>query len=294
MRTYRIQEVAELTGLATARLRAWERRHEIVRPRRLANRYRAYTSEQVALLRAFAHLTEAGERIGDLTREPVASVIARAEGRVTGGSPLAQLVEAAKQLDRGRLSSLLTEQRRRMDLEEFGRAIVLPFGEVLGDQWAFGKLAIAVEHLASEVVVQLLKHELTSGSSTGPVLLAACLPEEHHEWGFLVTLTSLKIRGWRVRYLGANLPLPEVARAAWTLVPQVVALSAADPANVRARLPELRELLRLVPPGTVVVLGGEGAEVNSSKLRRAGLKVGAAAIPDVGPSLSPYVLSRTA
>jgi len=37
-RTYQIHEVAELTGLAAARLRAWERRYAFVRPSRQANR----------------------------------------------------------------------------------------------------------------------------------------------------------------------------------------------------------------------------------------------------------------
>ncbi len=165
-------------------------------------------------------------------------------------------------------------------------------GEVLGDLWALGKLSVTVEHLASEVVVQLLKQELTSGSAPGPVLLGACLPEEHHEWGFMVTLTALKTQGWRIEYLGANLPLKDIAEAAWTLVPRVIALSAADPANVRNRLPELRRLPRLVPPGTLVVLGGEGAEVNSSRLRRAGLKVGAAAIPEARPVTAPPLVPR--
>ncbi|HTG50704.1 MAG TPA: MerR family transcriptional regulator, partial [Gemmatimonadales bacterium] len=55
-RTYEIHEVARLTGLAPARLRAWERRYEVVRPRRLPNGYRVYTGEQVALLRAYARL----------------------------------------------------------------------------------------------------------------------------------------------------------------------------------------------------------------------------------------------
>lgn len=291
-RTYEIHEVAELTGLATARLRAWERRHEVVRPARLPNRYRVYTSEQVALLRAFARLTVAGERIGDLIREPRESVIARAEGRVTDGSPLSSLLEAVKRLDRDRLTKLLTEHRRVMDLEQFGREIIMPFGELLGDLWALGKLSITVEHLASEVVVQMLKQELASGQNSGPVMLAACLPDEQHEWGFLVTLTLLKARGWRIEYLGANLPLKDVAEAAWTLVPRVVALSGANPANVLARLPELRRLPRLVPPGTLVVLGGEGAEVNSSRLRRAGLKVGSAAIPETRPTSAPILVTR--
>mgnify|MGYP001546459347 CR=1 FL=1 len=49
-RQYEIHEVAQLTGLEPARLRAWERRYDVVRPVRQANGYRAYSAEQVALL----------------------------------------------------------------------------------------------------------------------------------------------------------------------------------------------------------------------------------------------------
>jgi len=291
-RTYEIHEVAQLTGLAAARLRAWERRHAVVRPTRQANRYRTYSSEQVALLRAFARLCADGERIGDLVRQPRESVLARSEGKATAGSPLSPLVEAVKRLDRDRLEQLLAEQRRRHPGGRFGREIILPFGEVIGDLWALGKVTVAAEHLASEVVVQQLKQELASAPPGGPVLLAACLPGERHEWGFLVTLIELQAQGWRVRYLGADLPLKDLVDAAWTLVPGVVALSGADPVNVAARIGELRRLPRLLPPGSLVVVGGQGAEANGSRLRRAGLKVGLEMIPEPAARTAPTVVSR--
>jgi DNA-binding transcriptional MerR regulator len=279
-RTYEIHEVAELTGLATPRLRAWERRYEVVRPRRLANRYRVYTSEQVALLRAFARLVGAGERIGELVKQPREVVIARAEGQAIDGSPLAVLLDAVRRLDRDRLTALLAEHRAAMDIGQFTREVVLPLGEVVGDLWVLGQINISAEHLASEVVVHLLKRELTGAAASGPLMLAACLPGERHEWGVLSTLALLQARGWRVRYLGIDLPLQDMVDAAWTLMPAVVALSASDPANVAAQLPGLRRLPRLLPPGTLVVLGGQGAEANASRLRRAGLKVGEQALPE--------------
>jgi DNA-binding transcriptional MerR regulator len=291
-RTYQIHEVVELTGLAAARLRAWERRYAVVRPSRQDNRYRSYTVEQVALLRAFARLCEAGERIGDLMRESRETVIARAAGRATDNSPLSLLLEAVKGLDRGRLTYLLNEHRRRLDPVRLGREIILPLGEVIGDLWALGKLSVAAEHMTSEVVVQRLKAELGAATSAGPVLQAACLPGEHHEWGLLVTLLELKARGWQVEYLGADLPLDDLADAAWTRAPQVLALSAADPANVEARLPELRRLPRLLPPGTVVVLGGQGINGAGTKLRRAGIRVGVESLPALPTPAAPRVAGR--
>ena len=277
-RTYEILEVAELTGLATARLRAWERRYAVIRPARQGNRYRRYTSEQVALLRAYGRLCAAGERIGNLVKEPRESVIARAEGHATDGSPLSLLIDAIKQFDAERLRALLGEHRQALGGVRFGREIILPLAEMVGDLWALGQLNVAAEHLASEVVVQQLKRELHDGG-TGPLLVAALLPGEQHEWGFLVTLVGLQAAGWRVKYLGPNLGAKHVAEAAWTMMPHTVALSASDPASISERLSELRRLPRLLPPRTRVVLGGQGAEANQSRLRRAGLMVGEPTFP---------------
>jgi methanogenic corrinoid protein MtbC1 len=205
-------------------------------------------------------------------------VIARAEGRATDNSPLSLLLEAVKRLDRERLTQLLDEHRHRLDPIRLGREIILPLGVVVGDLWALGKLSVAAEHLASEVIVQRLKAELAAGPP-GPLLQAACLPGEHHEWGFLVTLLELKAGGWWVEYLGPDLPLNDLVDAAWTTGPHVVAISAVDPANVAARLPELSRLPRLLPAGTVVVMGGQGVDGPGSKLRRRGIRLGVEAIP---------------
>ena len=105
-RTYEIHEVAELTGLAAPRLRAWERRYEVVRPRRMPNGYRVYTGDQVALLRAFARLIAEGERIGDLAACPREEVLARASARRLDGSPHGALLEPIRELDRDRLEIL--------------------------------------------------------------------------------------------------------------------------------------------------------------------------------------------
>jgi len=278
-RIYEILEVAQLTGLDPARLRVWERRYAVVRPHRQKNRYRAYSGEQVALLRAYARLCATGERIGNLVKEPRDRLIARAEEVKLMESPVAALLDAIRRLDRDRSIALLDAERSTRTPTDFGREIVLPLAELIGDQWALGRLTIAAEHLASEVVVPALKADLASQPAKGPLVLGACFPGERHEWGFLVTLIELREKGWRTEYLGADLPFAEVAEAAWTLSPQVVALSSADPENVQDRLRELRGLPRLLPPGAAVVIGGEGGVANRARLHRARLKVGMDEMP---------------
>ena len=254
-RTYEIHEVAELTGLAPARLRAWERRYEVVRPRRMANGYRAYTADQVALLRAFARLIEAGERIGDLATRPREDVLARAEVPAPEDSPQAALLEAIRELDRERLEALIAQQLALRGLRSFARDIVIPLADALGDLWALGRVPIAAEHMATEVVLHALKGGLRVTRGSGPLVVAGCLAGERHEWGILATLAVVQEDGWRVHYLGADLPVEEVLEASWKLSPHAVGLSSTDPTLVRAALPALAAFPARLPPKTLPVLG---------------------------------------
>ena len=273
-RTYEIHEVAELTGLAAARLRAWERRYEVVRPRRMSNGYRAYTADQVAVLRAFARLIEGGERIGNLAARPREELLAQADARSLDGSPQAALLEAVRAFDRERLERLVAQQLALRGLRAFAVEVVLPLAQSVGDQWALGKIPIAAEHLASEVVLHALKGGLRMSRGTGPLVVGACLPGERHEWGFLATLAVLLDDGWRIHYLGADLPVEEVMEAAWKLRPRGVAFSGSDPDLVRCTLPALAALPAKLPPNTTAAIGGGGAEPHARALRSYGYRLG--------------------
>jgi MerR family transcriptional regulator, light-induced transcriptional regulator len=292
-RTYEIHEVAELTGLAPARLRAWERRYEVVCPRRLPNGYRVYTADQVALLRAYARLIDAGERIGDLAGREREDVLARAEVRSPDGSPQAALLEAVRAFDRERLEGLVAEQLALRGLRAFAEAVVLPLAQSVGDLWALGRVPIAAEHLASEVVLHALKGGLRMSRGTGPLLVCGCLAGERHEWGFLATLAVLQEDGWRIHYLGADLPVEAVVEAAWKLSPQGVAFSGSDPSVVRANLPALAAVVGKLPPRTMAVIGGGGVEPHTRLLRGYGLRIGLEAFTRAGARVarSPEALS---
>src|SRR4029079_18576956 len=60
MSRYRIRAVAELTGVSTATLRAWERRYGVPTPSRTASAYRLYGDEDVALIAQMRDLVESG------------------------------------------------------------------------------------------------------------------------------------------------------------------------------------------------------------------------------------------
>jgi hypothetical protein len=219
-------------------------------------------------------LVAGGERIGDLASQPPEVVVARVEARAGDGSPLGALLAAIREFDRERLEALVAQQLSLRGLTAFAAEVVLPLAQVVGDAWALGQLPVAAEHLASEVVVHALKAGLRAARSGGPLFLAGCLPTERHEWGILATLAVLQGRGWRVQYLGADLPIEEMVETSWKLGPDAVGLSGSDPALVRAALPALAALPPRLPPDAIAVLGGAGAEPFTRQLEGYGYRIG--------------------
>ncbi len=159
-------------------------------------------------------------------------------------------------------------------LHGFATDVALPLAGAIGDLWARGELSVAAEHLATEVVVHALKSGLRLPRGAGPLLVCGCLPGERHEWGFLCTLAGIQERGWSIHYLGADLPVDQIAAAAWKLAPRAVALSGSDPASVRANLPALAALPSKLPPRTMAVIGGAGVGPHAGRLHSYGYRMG--------------------
>jgi len=64
------------------------------------------------------------------------------------------------------------------------------------------------------------------------------------------------VHGWRVLYLGANLPANDIAKAASQTDADAVGLSVIYPLNDPALRDELETLDRLLPKGVTLLIGG--------------------------------------
>ena len=64
------------------------------------------------------------------------------------------------------------------------------------------------------------------GSARGPLALLACPPGELHDLSLMMFGIVLNRNGWRVEYLGANTPIPELVRAVGRSRPELVVVAA--------------------------------------------------------------------
>ena len=138
--------------------------------------------------------------------------------------------------------------------------LLAPLFEEIGARWERGELSIAHEHAAS----QLLRTELGAllrNSANQPserTLVAATLPGEQHEFGALLASLLAAAHGFRVVYLGANLPVADIGRAVRDAGARLVLISVVNQLD-ESGLAELTTLREGLPRGTTLCVGGRGA-----------------------------------
>jgi methanogenic corrinoid protein MtbC1 len=194
---------------------------------------------------------------------------AEIDDEITPEQLVANALEAVTALDAAALehafarASVLWSRPRVMD------DVVVPFMQAVGEGWRDGNLRIGHEHLASAVVRTHLGDMIrsTPDSLHAPVLLVTTPTGQMHEIGALMAAAVAAFEGWRVIYLGPNLPAEEIAAAALRGKAKAVALSLVYPAddpNLRRELLKMRELL---PASTLILTGGSATSAYESTLK---------------------------
>lgn len=268
-----IRVVAQRTGLTTDVLRAWEKRYGVVEPERSETGQRLYTDADVDRLRLLRRATEAGRSIGtvaDLGVDELDRLVeedeahrreedrARVEAAGDGASVhLEAALEAVRSLEAGDLDAVLVKAALRLGSSAFLEHVAVPLLREVGDAWHREELGVAHEHLASSATQRVLGWLLWSGTPNrnGPSIVTCTLAGQRHELGALLCSAVAAEEGWRVVYLGADLPADEIAKAARSRNAAVVAVSMVYPPSEPRIARELRKVRSLLPDVTLLVGG---------------------------------------
>lgn len=275
---YGIKTVAIQTGLTQFIIRTWEKRYNVVTPLRTETNRRLYSDADILRLTLLRLATEAGHSIGRIAKLPTEELLERigTDGTVAqlseiakeGGSQAASLrscivacIAAAKQFDTHALESTLFRASTTFSQPVFLEKLIAPLMQEIGEQWKAGTLRIAQEHFATGIVRTLLGN-IYQGSDTStamPNLVVAAPRGQFHEIGALIAGMTAASQGWQVTYLGANLPVEEIAGCAAQNAAKAIGLSIIYPTDDPHLANELRKLRRGIQEHVALFVGGTGA-----------------------------------
>ena len=270
MARYRIKAVSRMLGVRPELLRMWEKRYHLFEPQRAGNRYREFDDEDVQLLRYMCQQIDQGRAIGELAaegreallRQMAVSDVCPAILQPDHAILINALVDAAQQLDKGRLEAKLAGGAALYSFMTLMTEICGPFMHRLGTLWETGQLSTASEHLATVALQQRLLTMLqaTAPASSAPVLLCACAAGEWHEIGLLTFAYTMQQAGWQVCYLGPDLPVQGLLHGCQRLQPALVAVSMTYIADPQPDFTVLEEIDTLVASAYPTCAGGQAVE----------------------------------
>lgn len=288
--------VARRTGLKPDLIRAWERRYGAVEPGRSDTRRRFYSDADIHRLLLLRQVVKTGHGIGQvaqLSNEELEALIAEEPATPPSAAPgagdttarvaaspdvaepfLAACLAAAQRLDVGELEIQLERASLVLSRVNLLEKLLVPLMHRIGDLWQEGTLRPLHEHMASAVVRTFLGNMSTTyvSEANAPQLLVTTPARQLHELGALIVASIAAHEGWRVTYLGPNLPPEEIAAAAHQKGTRTVALSITYPPDDLMLPDELRKIRRLLGPQVEILAGGRSAPSYSAVLREIGAR----------------------
>ena len=281
-----IKAVARRTGLTAHVIRIWEKRYGAVQPERTATNRRLYSEAQIERLNLLRAITQAGHSIGhvaklatDKLRKLAAeneSANGRSEHHATESPAKAnfldQCVAAVKALDVRGLEEILKRAEMELGIQGSLQRVIAPLAQSLGDLWRAGTITAAHEHFATAVLRIFLGNATKRyvSNETDPIILVATPAGQIQELGALLAAATAANLGWRVTYLGANLPAAEIAGVARQNGARAVALSLVYPEDDPRLQSELKQLRELLPSEVKLIVGGRAMPAYRKALEKIG------------------------
>jgi DNA-binding transcriptional MerR regulator/methylmalonyl-CoA mutase cobalamin-binding subunit len=268
MKTYRIKQIAKMTGLSKEVLRMWEKRYRLVSPQRGPNRYRLYTEEDLKILMYLVNEIEAGQSIGELASLGKDEILVRINNQGTNDAKetvqttdflIKDLEKSLIPLDQPVFEKRLREIMAILPFQEVFERILVPLQIRVGELWFDGKISIAVEHYVTNQVKQKLFSILNMmGSQDGPKVVITCPPWELHEIGAQMVAYHCSTIGCQVTLLGANLPMESLIEYCTRSNPDAVLISFTSPVSENNGRIFFAELTKSIAPLCSVLVGGQG------------------------------------
>lgn len=270
---YPIKIAALRSGLTAHIIRAWEKRYAVVKPCRSCTSRRLYSDEEIERLTLLRRATCAGYAIGNIARladECLRKLAAEPPkpGKLKADPsccPFAAMLDVSMAAVED-LNPRALESELYRGLAVHGRLaimhqVLVPLIYRISERWHCGQMRIVHEHVASAAIRTLLGSFLRFSPETShaPGLIVTTPAGQLHELGALLAGATAVDHGWRVTYLGPNLPAEEIAGAYLQSKADALAISLIYPGDDPSIVPQLRLLRRLLPRNAPIVAGGRAA-----------------------------------
>ena len=245
MQYFNIQVASQLSGVASATIRAWEKRYGAVVPDRGDNKHRLYSEKDIEKLAILFKLTEFGQSIGKiahldlealkklystLSRKPYdeLQVINSSHDTIDIDKMLSSFFIALGAYKLDIISHELEKAKNLLGPRDLCLKLLVPLFQEIGNKVYREELSIAQEHTLSAIfsfhLGQMIGLHYQKKHLREELVLITTPEGEMHEIGILASALLCVHYGIKFIFLGANLPAKSLAEAANALSAKAILL----------------------------------------------------------------------
>lgn len=212
---FSIKDLENITGVKAHTIRIWEKRYDLLSPKRSETNIRYYSNKNLQKLLNIVLLNNNNYKISKISemKDDEISFTARelVLDRAINEEAINSLKLAMFQFDKTLFNNIYSRLLLKKTFKEIFKEIFIPFLEHVGLLWQTETILPAHEHFVSNLIsqkVQVNTEELKYTTIISDTTYVLFLPEnEIHELGLLYLNYELVLRGYKTIYLGQSLPI---------------------------------------------------------------------------------------
>lgn len=270
---YPIRTVAAITGVNPVTLRAWERRYGLFKPQRTPKGHRLYNQTDIELINRVVRLLDRGVSISQVNSHLQARPTTVDEDQ-PAESPWqeyhARAIDAIVCFDEEKLDSLYSEALALYPVDVVTDRLMAPVLASLGKRWEEAEGSVAEEHFFSAFMRNKLgaRFHHRYKPAQGSKLLVSCMPGEHHEIGAMLFALAAHDHGYRIVYLGPDMPFTELDLTASRARCDAIVISGSVNPGKQSLRTDLRQLANSA--ACPVFVGGQASVRQHDAIEHAG------------------------
>ncbi len=214
MTHYSIKDLQNFTGIKAHTIRMWEKRYNIVEPKRTNTNIRYYDDDDLKKLINISILNRNGYKISaivSLSDSAISEeILSLAHTLNDFESQIEGLVVSMIDFDENMFEKIFNTAVIKMGFEDAVINILYPFFEKIGVLWQIGTITTShnyfISNLVRQKIIVAIDGLVTSFTNKTKTYLLFLPEGEHHELGLLFYQYILKKNNYTIIYLGANVP----------------------------------------------------------------------------------------
>jgi DNA-binding transcriptional MerR regulator len=213
---FSIKDLENLSGIKAHTIRIWEKRYNVLQPMRTDTNIRLYSLSSLQKLLNITLLHDYGYKISKISTFPEEKIAEMVRDIISNKNAKNHAVNAFKMammnFDQELFFNTYNWLREEKSFKEIFHQVFIPLMEEIGLLWQTDTITPAHEHFIScliikKILVNIEKIENNKPLNTDKVFVLSLPLHEIHELGLMYLHYEIALKGYKVIYLGENLPI---------------------------------------------------------------------------------------